>query len=121
MAEPAELSPDGAPVMPPSSPAVPSVNTLSFHVMTQAFWPELQRLISGADWTQFPRNADMLEYLTSSPVPFADFGAIVFRSCMAIFVRHTQTRCRAVLPKVRKLSVLIADHVTVQPVPKTLQ
>ncbi|CAL1169052.1 unnamed protein product [Cladocopium goreaui] len=64
MAEPAELSPDGAPVMPPSSPAVPSVNTLSFHVMTQAFWPELQRLISGADWTQFPRNADMLEYLT---------------------------------------------------------
>ena len=64
MAGPAELPPESAPAMPLSSPAVPNVNTLSFHVMTQAFWPELQRLISRADWTQFPRNADMLEYLT---------------------------------------------------------
>ena len=51
-----------APSMTPA--ATPDVNAMSFHVMTQAFWPELQVLIARADWPQFPRNADMLEYLT---------------------------------------------------------
>lgn len=39
---------------------------LGFHVMTQPFWPELQRLIGPAEWQQFPRNADMR--LSSPPL-----------------------------------------------------
>ena len=46
-----------------SMPVLPGATTLSFHVMQQAFWPELMIQLTQADWLQFPRNADMLEYL----------------------------------------------------------
>ena len=44
--------------------ALPAAAMMNFHVMTQIFWPELQNTILHADWTQMPRNAAMLEYLT---------------------------------------------------------
>ena len=51
-----------APVVTPT--AAFAAASLSFHVMTQVFWPELQTLLLHADWINFPRNAAMLEYLS---------------------------------------------------------
>lgn len=55
---------DAEPHDPVPLTALPAAASLNFHVGTQAFWPELQTLILHADWARFPRNADMLEYLT---------------------------------------------------------
>ena len=43
---------------------LPDAARLDFHVMHKSFWPELQEHLVQADWMRFPRNADMLDYLT---------------------------------------------------------
>ena len=64
-----EMPPDPTPAAGPSrsadtGTALPGAATLNFHIMLQTFWPELQIRLMQADWTNFPRDAEMLEYLS---------------------------------------------------------